>query len=501
MENVKVGDKIVSYDKNLKLVITEVLETESPIRDDYYVITFENGKELKLTDEHPLYIKSGRYEGWGSIIPEATMYDSGMKTRKIKVGDYLLNIDKKWIRIADIRHVKEKVQTYNLKKVDKTNTFFAESFLAHNKQHDKPPPPCPVKNAGCYKTGDVKSGFGELSPTDFSYFLPENKCKRSGGCDCRGIPEDITEEKNPDDSSGACSCIAGTDWNAKAKCCGDDTDDCGRISSGVLCSIDANGESAQWLPSVQNLGDIRYVGCTRIEYLSDGNTWHKCEGTFWRRTVGNSEYICIGGGRESIVECCGDGSCKSRVDGKRLSTGQSVSDSSKTYYCRSDRKFVTDLDVSVSQAKDRTLIGKNAATCERAGFKWTGTKCCSEDDDPNEYYNDIGGTGGCWDKKPVISISFVEGTDDSVVNYKGEFHGCAIDKTSFNKNNDELLILTDRHTNGPLITNHPYCFNDPEKNFYCSFAEKWLPTDGSDKTHVSFAPINNPKQVADCCAA
>ena len=521
IENVKVGDKIFSYDKNLKPVITEVLETESPIRDYYYIITFENGKELKVTDEHPLYIKSNKYEGWGSIIPEATMNDAGMKTKKIKTGDYILNIEKKWIKIIDIKHINEKVQTYNLKSVSKTKTFFAEGFLAHNKQHDKPPPPCPVKNAGCYKTGDIKVGFGELSTSDFAYFLPENKCKRSGGCDCRGIPDDVTEEKNPDDSSGACNCIAGTDWNAKAKCCGDDELDCGRISSGVLCSIDANGESAQWLPSVQNLGDIRYVGCTRIEHLSDGNTWHKCDGTFWRRTVGNSEFICIGKGKESIAECCGDGSCKSRVDGKRLSTGQSVnpekfeneaastkitaravsSGDTKTYYCRTDRKFVTDLDVPASQAKDKTLIGKNAATCERAGFKWTGTKCCSEDDDPNEYYNDPKGTGGCWDKKFVESFSFVEGTEDSVINFKGEFHGCAIDKSKFNNNNDDLLNLIDKHTGGPLVANHDYCLNDPEKNFFCSYTERWLPTDGFDKTHVSFAPILNPKQVADCCAA
>ncbi len=484
--------------------------------------------------------------------------------------------------------------------------FLLSTFVYSESAPPPPPPPCPIQSAGCYKTGDVKAGFVELVPSDFGYFLPENKCI-TGSCTCGSVSPNVVEQKNPDESSGACNCIAGTDWNAKAKCCGDDEEDCGKISTGVLCSIDANAESASWVASTPNLGDIRYVGCARAEYLSDGNSWLKCDGTFWRRTIGNSEYICIGRGRESIVECCGDGSCKSRVDGKRLSTGQSVnpekfenehastfklqstsssgqstkqscrtiektdclspdpcggesftsdqctqrtsttlefsatllryipktttvfdckkqvcttitgsviddsanqitgkavsSGDSKTYYCRSDRKFVTDLDVSASQVSDKTLIAKNKVTCERAGFIWTGTKCCSEDDDPTEYYNDPKGIGGCFDKKPIISVSFVEGTDDSIVNYNGEFHGCAIDKTNFNKNNDNLLSLADKHTGGALITNHDYCFNDPERNYFCSYTEKWLPTDGTDKTHVSFAPLLNAKQAADCCAA
>ena len=96
-----------------------------------------------------------------------------------------------------------------------------------------PPPPCPIQNAGCYKTGDVKAGFGELAPNEFGYFLPENKCQRSGGCDCRGVPDNIVQQTNPDESSGACNCIAGTDWNTKGRCCGKSTDDCGRIRFGV----------------------------------------------------------------------------------------------------------------------------------------------------------------------------------------------------------------------------------------------------------------------------
>ena len=521
IEHVKIGDKLISFDKDLNKVITEVLETENPIREDYYIIVFGNGKELKLTDEHPLYIKSGKYEGWGSIIPEATMDDADIKTKKIKVGDYVLNIEKKWIKIINLKHINEKVQTYNLKKVDKTNTFFAEGFLAHNK--GKPctpssPPPCSYRN-GCYNKADAHVDYGSLAPEDFGSYYGVNACIRSehpngcGGtneCICAsGVYVDEAKEAEPDVSSGACACIAGTDWNAIGRCCGDDGDDCGRINTGVLCSITANRDLANWISSEPNLGDIRYVGCGRAEYLSDGTDWIKCDGAFWRRTVGSSEYLCIGKGRESIVECCGDGSCKSRIGGERLATGQSVNPGTyeggvavadnRTYYCRSDNQFVTELDVPNSQINDKALIAKNKATCEKAGFIWTGTKCCSEADDINEYYNDPDGKGGCWDKKPIISVNFVEGTNSSVVNYKGEFHGCAVAESNFNTVNDVILNIPDKHTGGPLITDNDYCTADPGNNYYCSYTEKWLPTEGTDRTHLSFAPLRNAKQAAECC--
>ncbi|MBI3027719.1 hypothetical protein HYY70_06435, partial [Candidatus Woesearchaeota archaeon] len=446
-------------------------------------------------------------------------------------------------------------------------SIFPNLVFADSPPPPPPPPPCTIRSAGCYKEGNVKAGFGELSSTTFAYFLTESKCIRAGGCDCRGTPDDVKEETNPDDSNGACNCIAGAGWNAKAKCCGDDESDCGRISTGVLCSIDANREAASWISSSQSLGDIRYVGCDGTESLSDGTTWHKCDGQFWKRTISGNEYICIGRGRESIVECCGDGSCKSRIDGKRLSTGHSVSPAnqqneastinlasnpvglctllniddnpecglestnpacvcipsstkkesfqecvdvpdttinqggfsgesaggvvaadslitgaatecttkykcvssqpiqcggppeilcpagyfckfdtnqitgnavssgySKTYYCTPARKFVTDLDVDQLGVS----TSDRQSTCGKAGFTWTGTKCCSEADDIGEYYNDADGVGGCWNKKPILSVNFVEGTDNSVVNFNGEFNGCAIERTNFNTNNDNL---------------------------------------------------------------
>lgn len=46
------------------------------------------------------------------------------------------------------------------------------------------------------------------------------------------------------------------------------------------------------------------------------------------------------------------------------------------YYCASDGAWTSDLDE------------KDASSCNKAGFVWTGNLCCSEEDDENEYYND-----------------------------------------------------------------------------------------------------------------
>lgn len=143
IEYVEVGDTILSVDENLNLIPAKVLEVESPMRDDYYIVTLANNVQLKVTDEHPLYMKSADYEGWGAIKPEKAIKDSGIKTNAIKVGDYLLNQDKEWIEVLSMEHIEKKTQTFNLKTIEKTNTFFAEGFLAHNKGETPPYPQQP----------------------------------------------------------------------------------------------------------------------------------------------------------------------------------------------------------------------------------------------------------------------------------------------------------------------------------------------------------------------
>jgi hypothetical protein len=139
IEDVRIGERVLGHDlRTDKSVVVEVLELESPVREGYYIISFEDSTELHVTNEHPIYIRKEGYEGWGSIIPEVTLDDAGMVVKKIDEGDYVLKIGG-WVKITDIEYVEGEVKTYNLKRVSGTNTFFADNILVHNKGETSPP--------------------------------------------------------------------------------------------------------------------------------------------------------------------------------------------------------------------------------------------------------------------------------------------------------------------------------------------------------------------------
>ncbi|NTV24123.1 MAG: hypothetical protein HGA85_07195, partial [Nanoarchaeota archaeon] len=169
IEDVKVGDDVLGYDIEKKAYFSnKVLELESPVRYDYYTLTFSDGSALKLTDEHPVYIRSSDSEGWASISPMSTFDDARMKVMKISIGDKVYQADGSWETIVSIDHTVEEVQTYNLKSVSGTNTFFAEGVLVHNKGDGPPPPPPPKCGDNSWNAGTDKACEYAASPQIFN---------------------------------------------------------------------------------------------------------------------------------------------------------------------------------------------------------------------------------------------------------------------------------------------------------------------------------------------
>ena len=356
-----------------------------------------------------------------------------------------------------------------------------------------PPPPCGFQTAGCYKDGDIKSDPGTLSAETFGYYLSQNACI-GGGCTCSqsGFVNDV-KQTDPDKTSGACACISGTSWTENIGCCGDDKADCGLIAEEKrfgevidrqICSMGANLRIGTWFSAEANPGDIVHVGCNDEERLSDGRDWLLCS-SFQMKDVSGHQYLCNAtAGKGSWAECCGASGCNSKTDGKRLLSGGSVNSGQTTYYCASDGTFTTDLDI------------KDQASCQGAGLTWTGTLCCSEADDPGEYYSDsAGGKGGCWEKQKVLTGDKAPGRQD-VANLNGVFYGCNVDDNS-------VLSIKDTHTNQLLVQNKDYCFQDINKFYFCSFNNEWEIASGQDKSHISTVPdsFQNIQQQSECCAA
>lgn len=168
IEDVSVGDFVLGYDLSLgKMVVSEVLELESPIREDYYFMLFEDGTELKVTREHPLYVRKDKVEGWASVYPEATMWDAQMDVMKIELGDKVLKSTGDWVELVYMEYHLEQVQTYNLKSVSGPSTFFAEGILVHNKGDNPPPPPPPICGDGQWQASTDKACEYTTNPDTF----------------------------------------------------------------------------------------------------------------------------------------------------------------------------------------------------------------------------------------------------------------------------------------------------------------------------------------------
>jgi cysteine-rich repeat protein len=168
IEDVRLGDVVLGYDPaSGKYTENTVLELESPVREDYYVIDFDDGTQLNATSEHPIFIRNKHYTGWASINPDYTFEDSSMAVEKINVGDSVFKDDGTWTSIKSFMQIIKEVRTYNLKKVTGTNTFFAGGILVHNKGGGPPPPPPPVCGDGSWQPSSDKACEYSANPIVF----------------------------------------------------------------------------------------------------------------------------------------------------------------------------------------------------------------------------------------------------------------------------------------------------------------------------------------------
>lgn len=210
-------------------------------------------------------------------------------------------------------------------------------------------------------------------------------------------------------------------------------------STGALCGKNAAG-AWEWVP-LDDIGEIHTMSCPNASVVADGGALYHCgnelagvtqaAGDFRTIQFQNHvhEYSCVD---RQLHECGGSFGPFSSANGYELGTTNPAL--LEIQYCASDGDWTPDLDV------------KDEASCTAAGLGWTGSMCCSEADDPGEYYNDhtSSATGGCWNQVRYLSGDFT--IPERVLNYRGQFWGCKITDNS-------VLALRDTHTNDPLVNN------------------------------------------------
>ncbi|OGG23850.1 hypothetical protein A3A79_01440 [Candidatus Gottesmanbacteria bacterium RIFCSPLOWO2_01_FULL_43_11b] len=149
----KVGDTVVSQSEDGKQSVSTVTKLDQPVRDHMCQINFSDGDTLKLTSEHPLLTQ----DGWKAIDPTQTYKENpDLVVSTLEKGDRVSTSDGNSAEVASLACWSERIQTYNLILDDGVNTYFADGYLAHNKDPDPEPPPPTCSCPAGYHAGDVR---------------------------------------------------------------------------------------------------------------------------------------------------------------------------------------------------------------------------------------------------------------------------------------------------------------------------------------------------------
>ena len=132
IENVKVGDRVLSFDfKNNESVGAIVLNIFSKKVDKVVKYKFESGKELIATEDHPIYVIG---KGWTSYSDSLsnTLYSLEEPVKKIEIGDVIKLYNQTDV-LADTEILEGEYTVYNLSEVEKYHNYYANDVLSHNR--------------------------------------------------------------------------------------------------------------------------------------------------------------------------------------------------------------------------------------------------------------------------------------------------------------------------------------------------------------------------------
>lgn len=117
IENIKTGDKVLSFHKPKQIPSASVSEVFTHSSNHYYILKTED-QEVKVTQEHPFCTPNGF-----------------TKVKQLSVGDKVyISTNQKLVleKILYKKLIRKQIKVYNFQ-VDKSHTYFANRFAVHNK--------------------------------------------------------------------------------------------------------------------------------------------------------------------------------------------------------------------------------------------------------------------------------------------------------------------------------------------------------------------------------
>ena len=132
IENIVVGDVALTFNHDTNEVEEKEVEQVISKRVNKTVkYTFENGKTLQCTVDHPLYCNT--CDSYCAFDPELAYKSYGLKVGQLEAGMELKTSEDSSLKISSIEEVEESVVVYNLNKVEGNHNFYANGLLAHNR--------------------------------------------------------------------------------------------------------------------------------------------------------------------------------------------------------------------------------------------------------------------------------------------------------------------------------------------------------------------------------
>jgi hypothetical protein len=136
IDKIKQGDRILSVNENTMKIEDDIVKRVDSVKHtDLVHITFSDLTANDNTSDHPYYVKN---KGWCSFKPLQTEQKYKLKAKQLMIGDTCFKYhDKKLIevRVKNINENIGEVMTYNISRLEKNKSFFANGILVSDEEN------------------------------------------------------------------------------------------------------------------------------------------------------------------------------------------------------------------------------------------------------------------------------------------------------------------------------------------------------------------------------